>query len=465
MVFSSTIFLFVFLPVVWLVNRLLPHKGSNAFLCAASLLFYAWGEPIYVVLMIVAVLLNYACSYHMAEMTDKAKKRMLIIGVILNLLMLGVFKYTDFLIGTLNTVLGTSLPMPHLGLPIGISFFTFQSMSYTIDVYRGITKPQKQLHKLMLYVSFFPQLIAGPIVIYHDIEEQIEQRQIKREELVLGIRRFITGLSKKVLIANTLSVLVDKAYAANAYQLSTGTVWLAAIAYALQLYFDFSGYSDMAIGMGHMFGFTFLENFNYPYSALSLRDFWRRWHISLSTWFREYLYIPLGGNRKGNFRAGINRMIVFFLTGLWHGAQWTFVAWGLWHGLFLMLESYGIIRFNRKFALLGSLYTLLVVVLGFVLFRAASFPQAIAMLSRMFGIGGLGGGISMIRWLTPSFVLALIAAVFGCTPLFHSRAQRIKLKRENTYQFVTQMGSLLLLVLCMLSLASLTHNPFIYFRF
>ena len=462
MVFSSPLFLFAYLPLVWLINRFLPQRWRNAFLCMASLLFYAWGEPVYVLLMIASVFINYLFSLRL----DKGSGRRWKVGlaVVVNLAILAVFKYTDFFLSSINHILELSMPLPNIRLPIGISFFTFQAMSYTIDVYRGVTKPQTSLGKLLLYVSFFPQLIAGPIVKYHDVAAMIDARSIQPKETAEGIRRFILGLSKKLLIANTLGQMVDAVYGRMPASLSAPLAWAVAIGYTLQLYYDFSGYSDMAIGLGKMFGFSFKENFDHPLVSKSIRDFWRRWHMSLSTWFREYVYIPLGGNRKGAFRTGVNRIIVFFLTGLWHGAQWTFVVWGLLHGFFLLLEQYRMLpieKINRKLPLLGHLYTVLVVVFSFVLFRAESFHQAFFIWKSML-MGGFRLGLEG-KLFTPLLYGAFFMGIIGCYPWIQRHMSGKK--RHLALEWGSYGGSMLLLLLCMLTLAASTHNPFIYFRF
>ena len=464
MVFSSTIFLFAFLPCVWLINRYLPRTVSNVFLCVTSLIFYAWGEPVYVILLILLVLMNYLSAKNLNQ--SKRKKTRLVIGVIVNLSVLFVFKYADFTVGTINLLPGVNIPLPGILLPIGVSFFIFQAMSYLIDVYRGMCAPQRSFFKLLLYVSFFPQLIAGPIIYYHDIERQIEDRHIVSTETAQGIRRFIVGLSKKVLIANTLAMAVDAIYSLELDSLSLPVCWIAAIAYILQLYYDFSGYSDMALGLGSMFGFTFKENFNYPYIASSVQEFWRRWHISLSGWFKEYVYIPLGGNRKGGLRTALNKITVFFLTGLWHGAQWTFVVWGLIHGAFLLLEQYfkPIRRLGKRTKWIGNIYTLLVVIFAFVLFRSESFTQAAAFWRNMVA-GSRSPGLQT-QLFTPMFITAFCAGVFGAAPWIQSIKRAMvnggagKVLTAASYATVTA-----LLLLCMLSLSASTHNPFIYFRF
>ena len=339
MVFSSMVFLCIFLPVVFLLHLLLPGiRAKNGMLLLASLAFYAYGEPVYVILMIASAFVNYLSALLIGK-NPAGKKAVMAVNVILNLGVLVLFKYTGFLAESVNTILGTAIPVPSIRLPIGISFFTFQAMSYVIDVYRGVTGAQKNFGKVLLYISFFPQLIAGPIVKYHDIAQEIENRTQTVDGVTDGIRRFVVGLSKKVLISNTVGLVADTLFAADVSGLNAAAAWIGAVSYMLQIYFDFSGYSDMAIGLGEMFGFHFKENFNYPYISGSIREFWRRWHMSLSGWFQEYLYIPLGGSRKGKIRTVINKFIVFLCTGIWHGANVTFLFWGLYHGCFLMLEE------------------------------------------------------------------------------------------------------------------------------
>ena len=330
MVFSSLIFLCIFLLVVYILHLVIPSiRWKNALLIIASLLFYAYGEPVYVLLMILSTLINYFGARALGAKSHR--KLILAVVVILNLGMLGVFKYTGFVLNTLNEIGGLHIPVPNIVLPIGISFFTFQALSYVIDVYRGNVGVQKNYFKVLLYISFFPQLIAGPIVKYRDIELEVNDRKVTAEESAAGLRRFIFGLAKKVLIANTMGLTADRIFGAGNESLNILTAWIGALAYMLQIYYDFSGYSDMAIGLGRMFGFHFKENFLHPYGATSIQDFWRKWHVSLSGWFKEYLYIPLGGNRKGRLRTCINKIIVFFCTGLWHGANWSIPVAGRFH--------------------------------------------------------------------------------------------------------------------------------------
>ena len=463
MVFSSMVFMCIFLPVVFILHCILPGiRLKNALLLLASVLFYAYGEPVYIILLFISTLLNYFCACLIES--SKYKKIILTLAVICNLGILVVFKYTDFILGTVNTLTGLHLPLPQIRMPIGISFFTFQAMSYVIDVYRGTTKAQKNYAKVLLYISFFPQLIAGPIVKYHDIAQEIDNRTQSLEGVSLGIRRFSAGLCKKVLISNTMGLVADQLFGASAGNINAAGAWLGAISYMLQIYFDFSGYSDMAIGLGWMFGFHFKENFNYPYISRSIREFWRRWHISLSGWFLEYLYIPLGGNRKGKFRTVVNKMIVFLCTGIWHGAAVNFLFWGIYHGCFLMLEEYvpWIGRKGSKLkAVFQHIYALLVVCIGFVFFRADTMSQGLFWIKEMFtGFTWNAAAMSFaVQQITPVFLVTLAGALIACCPVIKT------VNNKKWYAPFAYVCSLLGLVVCMLSLASGTYNPFIYFRF
>lgn len=469
MVFSSLTFLCVFLPVVFLLYYGIPSvTGKNILLIVSSLLFYAYGEPVYILLMIGSILLNYLFGRLLAAKSKRIRNIILYIAIACNLGMLGVFKYADMIVNAGNALLHTEMEFPELALPIGISFFTFQAMSYVIDVYRGKVNVQKNVLHMMLYISFFPQLIAGPIVKYHDIERQIQKRETDTKVIAEGFRRFICGLAKKVLISNTMAAAADSIFQTPIENVNLMGAWIGAIAYMLQIYYDFSGYSDMAIGMGHMFGFHFQENFQYPYISRSVREFWRRWHISLSSWFKEYLYIPLGGNRKGTFRTCINKLIVFFCTGLWHGANWTFVVWGMFHGFFLLLEELLPIRRLPKTA--AHLYSLVVICTGFVIFRADSITQGVLMIGKMFTGWEFGAASMNVVWqqLTPAFLLMLAAGVIGCMPV---KEDLIKWCGEkggflsSAMQKGSYVVSILLLFLCMLTLSGGAYNPFIYFRF
>lgn len=467
MVFSSMTFLCVFLPVVFLLYYIIPSLACrNILLIISSLLFYAYGEPVYVLLMIVSTVMNYLFGRLLGGSRQGHRRLVLVLAVVCNLGMLGFFKYTDMLISTGNALFHTEMELTHLALPVGISFFTFQAMSYVIDVYRGDVGSQKNYLDVLLYISFFPQLIAGPIVKYHDIQAQIRNRSADFQEIASGFRRFTVGLGKKVLISNTMALAADGIFNAGSGNINIFGAWLGAFAYMMQIYYDFSGYSDMAIGLGHMFGFHFLENFEYPYISRNIKEFWRRWHISLSTWFKEYLYIPLGGNRKGKLRTCLNKIIVFLCTGLWHGANWTFVVWGAFHGLFLLLEEVLPVRKLPK--VLGHIYALLVVGIGFVIFRAETIHEGIGMIGQMFA--GLDFSAARtaaaLEYLTPMFLFMSAVAVIGCGPI--SGWIRSKTAGKSAVAFLrpaSYAASVLLLLVCMLSLASGAYNPFIYFRF
>ena len=503
MVFSSIPFLCVFLPVVLFLCCLLPSiRWKNGLLIIASLLFYAYGEPVYVFLMIISTLANYGFGLALgrgaegfreaeASLRETAvdlsprefaqrhkelvasdpraahRKALVVAALVVNLGLLGVFKYADMAVGTVNALFATTFAGPNLALPIGISFYTFQALSYVIDVYRRDVDAQRNYARVLLYISFFPQLIAGPIVKYHDIAEALSNRRMTVAGVASGLRRFSIGLAKKVLIANTMAVAVDAWYAADPSQLNMATAWLMALAYCLQIYYDFSGYSDMAIGLGRMFGFEFKENFNRPYLSVSIKDFWRRWHISLSTWFKEYLYIPLGGNRKGEFRAAMNRICVFFLCGLWHGASWTFVLWGLYHGAFLMLEQY-IKPLQRLPRWLGHVYAIVVVTVGFVLFRADTLGQAGAVIAIMFtGADVTAASLSVLfEQLTPLFIAMFALGVVAIAP-WPDMARRFVASHgiQAQARVASYVGALVLLAVALLELSAGGYNPFIYFRF
>lgn len=471
MVFSSTVFLFIFLPVVYILYLLFKSiKVKNIILIIASLVFYAYGEPKAVLLMILSIIVNYLFGL---GMNSKYKKPLLIISVIFNVLMLFVFKYLCFTADLFTAVTGIPLGIPPIALPIGISFFTFQAMSYVIDVYKKPSLTEKNILNIFLYISLFPQLIAGPIIRFEDLAQELGNRQITAEKTAEGIRRFIFGLSKKMLIANFMGMTADAAFNRDTGSLSSGALWIGAAAYMLQIYYDFSGYSDMAVGLGKMFGFTFRENFNYPFSTGSMQDFWRRWNISVSTWFREYVYIPLGGNRKGKLRTNINKVIVFFLTGLWHGANLTFILWGLIHGMFLMLENYGIIGIvkSKKLPLkiLSHIYCLLVIMFTFVIFRADSVGQAFRYIGGMFSqFSGTYEASSYVfsMVMTPYGVLVTIAAVLFSVPLAPAlRKLFVQKSHALAGEYIAGAVSLVLFGMCILSLMTASYNPFIYFRF
>lgn len=467
MIFSSLVFLCIFLPVVFLVSLALPSiRAKNVLLAAASLLFYAYGEPVFVLLMLASTVANWGLGRLVGVLRKaRARKTVLVASVALNLAFLCFFKYSGLLVSTVNGLLGVDIPIPDVALPIGISFYTFQAMSYVIDVYRGEVPSQRSFLKVLLYISFFPQLIAGPIIKYHDIADQLDSRKVTLQGVSEGLRRFCVGLAKKVLIANTMAVTVDSIFGASPNEVNIAVAWIGAFAYVLQIYFDFSGYSDMAIGLAKMFGFTYKENFRYPYISTTVKEFWRRWHISLSTWFKEYLYIPLGGNRKGKLRTSLNKLAVFFFCGLWHGAAWTFVVWGLIHGFFLLLEEYLPIRKLPK--PIGWVYTMLVVTFAFVLFRADSFDQGLFMMQQMVcGFHFEHAAVSLaMQQLTPLFLVTALIAVVAALPIKPVLEGRLQGGTKTMAQVGSYAACALLFALCFLALASGGYNPFIYFRF
>ena len=469
MVFSSAVFLFIFLPVVFVLSRVLPGiRAKNILLLIASLLFYAFGEPVYILLMLASILVNFTAGRLLPLCGKGLDKLVLALAVVLNLGMLSLFKYTDFFLTTVNQVFSLEIPLTGIALPVGISFFTFQGLSYVIDVYRDREMCAKSIVKLALYISLFPQLIAGPIVIYHDVANQIDHRETNPELTADGVRRFVLGLGKKLLLANTAGRMADLVFTATAQQLDIRVAWVGALCYCLQIYFDFSGYSDMAIGLGRMFGFQFLENFNYPYVSSSIKEFWRRWHISLSSWFRDYLYIPLGGNRKGKLRTEVNKGIVFFCTGLWHGASWNFVLWGLWHGVFIILEDL-LPKGGKVRRAIGHVTTPLIVLLGFVLFRADTLGDAGRIFSQMFtGVDFTLQSDALLRTLlSPLNILTVVLGTAFSLPLLPR--MKAYAQGEGKAAAALRAGSYLacggLFLLCVMNLAGSAFNPFIYFRF
>jgi alginate O-acetyltransferase complex protein AlgI len=482
MVFSSPIFLFLFLPVVLLGLAVPGLRRRNLWLLIFSILFYAWGEVLFVFLMLGSTLVNYFLGHWVEKETDAARRKWAAgVAIALNIGTLAFFKYANFAVENLNALLATAglrpLPFGHVPLPIGISFFTFHALSYVIDIYRRTWPAAKNPGGVALYIFFFPQLIAGPILRWNAIAPQIAQRVATAEKFAEGIRRFIIGLAKKVIIANTVAFPADQIFGLPTRELSPALAWLGTLCYTLQIYFDFSGYSDMAVGLGKMFGFEFMENFNYPYISQSIKDFWRRWHISLSSWFRDYLYIPLGGNRCSEKRGYLNLLIVFFLCGLWHGASWTFVIWGLYHGLFLVLER---LRFGQAqeslWRPLRHVYTLLVVMVGWVLFRAGTFAQAVAILKSMAGIGATAATHPIQRYLTNQVACAIVLGVIFSMPLlpalktFASRtsplfSEDFRALARTTGGLVESVCLISLLILSATWLAGGTYNPFIYFKF
>ena len=476
MVFSSVIFLCLFLPIVLGGYYLLPKReAKNLWLIAASLLFYAFSGLWYVLLLLFSVFCNY-----LAGLFVSGRKGVLYVAVAVNLGVLGVFKYLTFLVRTVNQLPGVAIAVPSIVLPVGISFFTFQGLSYVIDVYRNERLKSTRFRDVLLYIALFPQLVAGPIVRYEDVADEIKSRRHTLEQLANGLRRFIIGLSKKLMIADVCGSVVTLIYSAKSSALDSRTAWLAAVCYLIQIYFDFSGYSDMAIGLGLCFGFHFKENFNYPYISASIQEFWRRWHITLSTWFREYLYIPLGGNRKGKAKTYRNKLMVFFCTGLWHGANWTFIIWGLWHGFFIVAEDaakklfglgkHGKNRRNPVETVLKHLYTLLVVLIGFVIFRADNMGQAFSMIGAMFsGIrASAQTGLLLAQCLTPLTMFALLFGLVGSTPVLPMVCRKAEQQTGSVYvclRVLSYVGALILLLVDILHLSAASYVPFIYFQF
>ncbi len=465
MLFSSISFLYYFLPLTTAIYFAVPKKCKNIVLLLSSLLFYGWGEPKYVILMVFSILAGYGFGLMVEKYRGKtAGKIFCILSVCVSLLFLICFKYADFFIGNFNAVTGMNLSLLRLALPIGISFYTFQIISYTLDVYRGETA-QKNIIHLAAYIAMFPQLIAGPIVRYCDIAGQLACREHSWHKVALGIRRFVIGLAKKILLANQLGELCSVFRASE--EKSVLFYWLYAVAFALHIYFDFSGYSDMAIGLGKVFGFRFLENFNYPYISSSITEFWRRWHISLGTWFRDYVYIPLGGNRKGKRRQLLNILVVWMLTGFWHGAAWNFILWGLFFAVLLTLEKLWLLNILKRNRLLAHVYTLFFVLLSFVVFNAENMGQAFSDITGLFG----GGGIPFISaeavYCLKSFGIVLLAGGVGATPAVHDFIKRLS---ENTVggkilNLVEPIGLALLMLVMTAYLVDGSFNPFLYFRF
>lgn len=466
MLFSSIPFLFAFLPLTAALYFAVPKKLKNGILLLFSLVFYGWGEPKYLLLMLFSITQGYVFGLLIERTREKRRSKVyLTASVFVSLLLLGYCKYVDFFIGSFNSLTGLSVPLLRVALPIGISFYTFQILSYTIDVYRGDVPAQRNYVNLALYIAMFPQLIAGPIVRYSDIAPQLESRTHSMENAAYGIRRFTVGLSKKILIANILAEPVS--FFKDSAEKSVLFFWLYAVACTLQIYFDFSGYSDMAIGLGRIFGFRFSENFDYPYISGSITEFWRRWHISLGTWFRDYLYIPLGGNRVGKFRWFFNIFVVWFATGIWHGAAWNFVLWGLIYAVLLVNEKLWLLKPLKNSRILNHVYTMFFVVIGFVLFDAESVGAAFSVLGAMLGFAGLPAVSPEAVYTLKSYAVVLIVAVIGATPLMKKLFERIgKSKAGSAVLTVAEpLGIVLLLTVCTAYLVDGSFNPFLYFRF
>ena len=468
MLFSSMTFVFMFLPIVCAIYLLARKELQNYILLIASILFYAWGEPRYLAIMILTILVNYIGANYISRSHNAMHRKLLLIAtIVVDLSFLFYFKYFNFVMDNINQLFHTHINFIDVVMPIGISFYTFQALSYVVDVYRNEVKAQRDIYKLALYITLFPQLVAGPIVKYHDVDEQISDRTVTFDKVAYGVKRFIVGLAKKMLIANTLGAVADKIFTQPVENFDALTAWIGAIAYTLQLYYDFSGYSDMAIGLGAIFGFKFLENFNYPYISKSITEFWRRWHISLSTWFKEYLYIPLGGNRVSKRRNLFNLFVVFLATGVWHGASWNFIFWGLWHGAFIIFEK--ITGWHKKegglkINIAQHIYTMFAFVIGWVMFRADNMAYAWDYLKNMFGL------ISehKITYKLPYYIdnieiITFVVAILCAMPIFRGMLE-VKYERK-ILRTIINIWLIVLFVLSASSIAASTYNPFIYFRF
>ncbi len=472
MVFSSATFLFLFLPFTLALYHLKLFKNKdretvkkNVILLIMSLIFYAWGEPVYIILMLLSIVYNYNAAIDIDGYIGSPKKKKLVFAgaLIFNIFILGFFKYYGFAVESLNSLFSLSLPVRDIPLPVGISFYTFQVLSYVIDVYRGDVKAQKSIVPFATYISMFPQLIAGPIVQYYDVEKQLTDREVTTEKFAAGIMFFIKGLGKKVIFANTVGAVYTEILGMETASLSVVTSWIGIICYTLQIYFDFSGYSDMAIGLGKMLGFDFIQNFNFPYKATSITDFWRRWHISLSSWFRDYVYIPLGGNRKGAARTVFNILAVWSLTGLWHGAAWNFIAWGAFYGVLLIAEKYVFARVLKKIPVfIRYIVTMVTVMIGWVLFSAESLTSAVSYIRSMFGAYGNSILDSTGEYLLSENLFPITLMVL-CATGFFAALPRIKNFRFNIA--LMSVGYMCIFILCIIYLISETYNPFLYFRF
>ena len=481
MVFSSTIFLFFFLPVVLLIYYLVPPKLKNTILLISSLLFYAWGEPIYIILMCFSSFIDYLNGRLLAkDNNEKNRKRYLTIAILINLSLLGFFKYSDFLITIINNLLGLGLPLLNVSLPIGISFYTFQTMSYSIDVYRKSVEPEMHYFRYLTYVSLFPQLVAGPIVRYSTIADELKSRKMIFNNIVDGFIRFLRGLFKKVLIANNIGIMYETILDSNINELSVLTLWLGIICYAVQIYFDFSGYSDMAIGMGKMLGFSFDENFNYPYISSSIGEFWRRWHISLGSWFKDYVLYPFlksekvqkmqsvlknkcGKNVGKNITVSLGTLLVFFLTGLWHGANYNFIFWGLYYAFFLIIEDVFLKKVLRKHTILSHIYVIFVVLIGYVIFSIEDITLLSTYFKGLFGFANLPFIDNSLVYYIANYGMILLIGIIFCMPI--SKIFNNKMNDSKVMKFLRVIMYLILFFISICFIVSDSYNPFLYFRF
>ena len=466
MVFSSIVFLYIFLPIMLLFYFIVPSKFKNAIMILASLVFFAWGEIRYIFIMLVLAVMDFVCGKKITKYRDNKKKKIifLMINVVVNLGILFFFKYADFIISNINNLTGLSIPLLNIPLPIGVSFNTFQSLSYIIDVYRGTVKCEKSFYNYLTYTTLFPQIIAGPIVRYETVDEELETKNISLDNFSAGMKRFIIGLGKKVLIANSVGALWNTIEVGNYAELSMLFAWIGIIAFALQIYFDFSGYSDMAIGLAQIFGMKFDENFNYPYISKSITEFWRRWHITLSSWFRDYVYIPLGGNRRGLAIQIRNILIVWFLTGAWHGASWNFILWGVYFGVILILEKLFLLKLLEKLPnIIRRIYAIVIILVSWAIFAFEDLARVGEYIKAMF-INSTLWDNEALYYLQNYGVLILIGAICSI-PLWKKLKEKIDSKNSKTLEVITTLGYVAIFVLSTASLVTNSFNPFLYFRF
>ena len=466
MVFSSIVFLYIFLPIMLLLYFIVPSKFKNAIMILASLVFFAWGEIRYIFIMLVLAVMDFICGKQITKYQDNKKKKIffLMINVVVNLGILFFFKYADFIITNINNLTGFSIPLLNIPLPIGVSFNTFQSLSYVIDVYRGTVKCEKSFYNYLTYTTLFPQIIAGPIVRYETVDEELETKNISLDNFSAGMKRFIIGLGKKVLIANSVGALWNTIEIGNYSELSMLFAWIGIISFTLQIYFDFSGYSDMAIGLAQIFGMKFDENFNYPYISKSITEFWRRWHITLSSWFRDYVYIPLGGNRRGFAIQIRNILIVWFLTGAWHGASWNFILWGLYFGIILILEKLFLLKLLEKLPkIVRHIYSILIILVSWVIFAFEDLARVGEYIKAMFINSNLWDNEAL--YYLQNYGFLILIGIICSIPLWKKIKEKIDSKNSKTLEFITSLGYVVIFVLSTASLVTNSFNPFLYFRF
>ena len=466
MVFSSITFLYIFLPIMLLTYFIVPKKLKNAVMILASLVFFAWGEIRYIFIMLLLAVMDFWCGKKMTKYYENKKKRKLYlyINIVVNLFILFFFKYADFFISSINSAIGISIPLLNIPLPIGVSFNTFQSISYVIDVYRGDVKCEKSFYNYLTYTTLFPQIIAGPIVRYETVDEELEDKKISLENFSNGMKRFIIGLGKKVLIANNVGALWNVIETGNYSELSILFSWIGIISFALQIYFDFSGYSDMAIGLAQIFGMKFDENFNYPYISKSITEFWRRWHITLSNWFKDYIYIPLGGNRKGLLKQIRNILVVWLLTGAWHGASWNFVLWGLYFGIILIIEKIFLLKILEKLPkIIRHLYSIILILISWTIFAFEDLSKIGNYIKAMFTNKIIYNQESL--YYAKNYIFIIIVGIICSIPVWKNLKEKIDKKNSILLETITSLGYVMIFVLCTVSLVTDSFNPFLYFRF